>query len=99
MGHAVSNGTNSRHHPFCCLDSGPDGPGEFDVLHPCSCRRRSNFDRTWNDEYINVMVDFAVCPNSNFREIISLSRVPFLGEEVSVVAKEIVTPWHCRVNG
>ena len=37
--------------------------------------------------------NFSVHPNFNFREIVSLRRVSFLGEQVSVVGHVVVRPW------
>jgi two-component system, LuxR family, sensor kinase FixL len=40
-----------------------------------------------------LVINFLVHPNFNFREITSLEKVSFLGEEVSVVGKAVVSPW------
>jgi signal transduction histidine kinase len=40
-----------------------------------------------------LVVNFAVQPNFNFREIVALDRLAFLGEQVAVVGQAVPRPW------
>lgn len=39
-----------------------------------------------------VITNFLVAPNVNWREIVALERIPFLGEEISVIGKAVARP-------
>src|SRR5205809_5052206 len=42
---------------------------------------------------LSLILNFIFSPNINYREIIALRHIPFLGESVSVVAAGVPNPW------